>query len=151
MNSKTITVQIVVKSPMAKVWECWNKPEHITGWAFASDDWTAPKAENDSRVGGRFKTVMAAKDGSASFDFSGTYTAVKENELIEYDMDPPSSAVADYGGQAARHVKVLFQETPEGVKITETLDPENENSEEVQRSGWQAILENFKKYTQGPH
>ena len=73
----TITVQTTVKAPIEKVWECWNKPEHITGWAFASDDWETPSAENDLRVGGKFKTAMAAKDKSASFDFTGTYTQVK--------------------------------------------------------------------------
>ena len=133
---ETITVQTVVNAPIAKVWECWSKPEHITGWVFASDDWEAPVAENDLRVRGKFKTVMAAKDKSAAFDFTGTYTAVKENELIEYDMDH------------GRHVKVLFEDTPSGVKVTETFDPENENSKEMQRSGWQAILDNFKKYAE---
>src|SRR5688572_16725266 len=98
-----ITVQTRISAPIAKVWERWNKPEHISGWAFASEDWEAPAAENDLRAGGKFKTVMAAKDKSSSFDFTGTYTAVKENELIEYDMDD------------ARHVKVEFQETPNGV------------------------------------
>jgi uncharacterized protein YndB with AHSA1/START domain len=77
-----ITVQTVVKAPIAKVWECWNKPEHITDWAFASDDWEAPAAENDLRIGGKFKTTMAAKDKSSSFDFTGTYTAVRENDLL---------------------------------------------------------------------
>src|SRR3989344_2137290 len=135
MNN-TITVKTVINAPITKVWECWNKPEHITGWAFASNDWEAPAAENDLREGGRFKTVMAAKDKSSSFDFTGTYTAVKDNELVEYDMDD------------GRHVKVEFVETPEGVKVTEIFDPENENSLEMQRSGRQAILDNFKKYVE---
>lgn len=132
-----ITVQTVINAPMQKVWDYWNKPEHITKWAFASDDWEAPASENDVRVGGTFKTTMAAKDKSASFDFTGTYTVVNEHALIEYD-------IAD-----GRHVKVEFSETPEGVKVVETFDPENENSEDMQRSGWQAILDNFKKYTEG--
>lgn len=132
-----ITVETVVKAPISKVWKYWNKPEHITHWAFASDDWESPVAENDLREGGKFKTTMAAKDRSASFDFTGTYTAIKEHELIEYDMD-----------EANRHVQVEFSEIPDGVKVTETFDPENENSEEMQRSGWQAILDNFKKYVE---
>lgn len=136
MSKKAITVQTIIKAPMSKVWEYWNKPEHIKKWAFASDDWEAPAAENDLRTGGKFKTVMAAKDKSSSFDFGGVYTTVKEHKLIEYDMDD------------GRHVKVEFTELPEGVKITETFDPENENSEEMQRSGWQAILDNFKKYVE---
>ena len=131
----TITVQIIVNAPIAKAWEYWNKPEDITGWTFASDDWEAPAAENDLRVGGKFKTVMAAKDKSTSFDFTGTYAVVKENELIEYDID-------------GRHVKVQFTETSEGVRIVESFEPEHENTEEVQRSGWQAILGNFKKYVE---
>ena len=92
MDKNPITVETIVKAPLSKVWEYWNKPEHIVHWAFAADDWEAPAAENDLRVGGKFKTVMAAKDKSASFDFGGVYTVVKENELIEYDMDdnPPS-------------------------------------------------------------
>lgn len=137
MNKNKITEQTMIKAPLSKVWEYWNKPEHITKWAFASDDWEAPAAENDLRTGGTFKTTMAAKDKSTSFDFTGTYTAVKEHELIEYDMVD------------GRHVKVEFAETPEGVKISETFDPEQENSEEMQRVGWQAILENFKKYVEG--
>jgi uncharacterized protein YndB with AHSA1/START domain len=131
-----ITVQTLVDTPIAKVWEFWSKPDHITQWAFASDDWEASGAENDVRVGGKFKTVMAAKDKSTSFDFTGTYTNVVENKLIEYIMDD------------GRRVKVEFTETPEGVKITETFDPENENPEDVQRSGWLAILDNFKKYVE---
>jgi uncharacterized protein YndB with AHSA1/START domain len=132
----TITVQSVVKAPIEKVWEFWTKPEHVVHWAFASDDWEAPAAENDLRVGGKFKTTMAAKDKSTSFDFTGVYTNVKEHELIEYDIDD------------GRHVKVEFTELPEGVKITETFEPENENPEEMQRSGWQAILDNFKKHAE---
>ena len=132
----TITVETIVSASMAKVWKYWNEPEHITGWAFASDDWEAPTAENDLRAGGKFKTRMQAKDGSSGFDFTGTYTEVKEHELIEYDMDD------------GRHVRVEFAEIPDGVRVTETFDPESENSEEMQRSGWQAILDNFKKYVE---
>lgn len=136
MNTTAITVETIVKAPIAKVWEGWNNPERIVKWAFASNDWEAPKAENDLREGGKFTTTMAAKDKSESFDFAGVYTAVKEHELIEYDMDD------------GRHVKVEFTELPEGVKVRETFDPEHENSEEVQKSGWQAILDNFKKYVE---
>lgn len=132
-----ITIQTTINAPIEKVWEYWNNPEHIPGWAFASDDWEAPYAENDLRTGGKFKTVMAAKDKSASFDFTGVYTVVKEHERIEYDMED------------GRHVSIEFTEVPEGVKVKETFDPENENSEEMQRSGWQAILDNFKKHVEG--
>jgi uncharacterized protein YndB with AHSA1/START domain len=132
----TITVQTVVNAPIKKVWECWNKPEHINGWAFADPSWGAEAKENDLRVGGKFKTTMFAKDKSASFDFTGTYDNVVEHKLIEYTMDD------------GRHVKAEFEEIPEGVRITETFDPENENTEEMQRSGWQAYLDNFKKYVE---
>lgn len=143
MSKSPITVEVTVKAPMTKVWDSWNNPEHIVKWAFAQDDWEAPSAENDLRVGGRFSTVMAAKDKSASFDFNGVYTAVKEHELIEYDMEKGADETE------SRRVKVVFSEVPEGVRVVETFDPENENTEELQRSGWQAILDNFKKYTEG--
>lgn len=130
-----ITVQTIVKASIDKIWKSWNEPEHIVKWAFASDDWEAPSTENDLKIGGKFKTTMAAKDKSASFDFAGEYTALEEHKLIEYDMTD------------GRHVKVEFIEIPEGVRIVETFDPESENTPEVQRSGWQAILDNFKKYT----
>jgi PhnB protein len=131
-----ITVETMVHAPVEKVWDYWTKPEHITQWSFASDDWEAPSAENDLRVGGKFKTRLAAKDKSAGFDFTGTYTRVDKHKLIEYDMDD------------GRHVTILFTPTPQGVKITETFDPEKMNSAEMQRSGWQAFLDNFKKYAE---
>ena len=137
-----ITIHTTINAPLEKVWEYWNAPEHITKWAFASDDWEAPAAENDVRIGGKFKTTMAAKAPSESsgqvesFDFEGTYTNVTEHELIEYDMSD------------GRHVKVVFEQTPAGVTVTETFDPENENPEDMQRDGWQAILDNFKKHVE---
>ena len=136
MELKPITVEATINAPIEKVWERWTVPEHIMKWAFASDDWEAPAAENDVRTGGRFKTVMAAKDKSTSFDFSGTYTSVTEHERIAYDLDDQ------------RRVEVMFKETPEGVVVTETFDPEHENSPEMQRAGWQSILDNFKKYAE---
>lgn len=136
-NSKSITVEIAVERPIAQVWECWTSPEHIVQWAFASDDWEAPAAQNDVRVGGRFVTTMAAKDGSTKFDFSGEYTEVTPHELIAYRMDD---------GRMAR-IEFIAEENG-AVKIVETFDMEHENSEELQRAGWQAILENFKKHTE---
>lgn len=131
-----ITISATINAPIEKVWKCWTDPTHITQWAFASDDWEAPNAENDLKVGEKFLTRMSAKDKSAGFDFTGVYTAVEENKLIEYDMDD------------GRHVKNVFEEMPDGVTVTTTFDPENENSEELQRSGWQAILDNFKKHAE---
>lgn len=131
-----ITVQTTVNAPLAKVWDCWTNPKHIPGWSFASDDWEAYGAENDLRVGGRFKTTLAAKDKSFSFDFGGVYTALKEQALIEYDMDD------------ARHVKIEFTQTPEGVQVVEAFDAEASNPVEMQKDGWQAFLGNFKKYVE---
>lgn len=135
-SAKAITVETTVFSPMDRVWSCWNDPAHITQWAFASDDWEAPRAENDLRVGGKFVTVMAAKDGSASFDFNGIYTIVEEHAHIAYTMED------------GRTVRVDFLATNGGVTVTETFEMENENSEEMQRAGWQAILEQFKKHAE---
>lgn len=131
-----LTVTTTIDAPISKVWECWNEPQHITQWAFATDGWYAPKAENDLIVGGTFTTVMAAKDGSAQFDFSGTYTVVKPQEKIEYDMSD------------GRHVAIEFVKTENGVEVTETFDPENENDLKMQQDGWQAILDNFKSYVE---
>lgn len=135
-NTTPITVTTIVTAPMTKVWEYWNTPEHIVNWAFASDDWEAPAAVNDLRVGGTFTTTMAAKDKSTSFDFSGRYTTVTEHGLIEYVMED------------GRQVTVEFSQVPDGIQVTETFDPESENSTELQKNGWQAILDNFKKYVE---
>ncbi len=139
--SKTITVEALVKKDIATVWESWTKPEHIMKWLFASDDWECPHAENDLRVGGKFLSRMSATDGSAGFDLTGVYTDVQDHVLIAYAMED------------GRTVSVAFAAVPEedggGVHITETFEMENENSEELQRSGWQAILDNFKKYAEG--
>lgn len=132
-----ITVQTLVEAPVEKVWNSWNKPEHITKWNSASDDWHTPKASNDLRVGGKFNATMAAKDGSMSFDFEGTYTNVKPNQLIEY-------TIAD-----GRTVKIVFESKGAKTQVTETFEAESENPIEMQRAGWQAILDNFKKYTEG--
>jgi len=134
---KKIQIETVVNADINKVWEYWNSPEHITKWAFASDDWECPHAENDVKVGGKFLTRMAAKDGSASFDVVGTYTEVVPNSKLAYTMSD------------GRTVSVDFEQMPDGgVKIVEVFEMENENSEEMQRSGWQAILDNFKKHVE---
>ncbi|HEU4497319.1 MAG TPA: SRPBCC family protein [Flavobacterium sp.] len=131
-----ITVQIIVNAPIDKVWNSFTAPEHIVNWSFASDDWHTPEAENDLRTGGKFRSKMAAKDGSMSFDFEGEYVKVEEFKKIEY-------VIAD-----GRHVAVSFEDLGEKVKVAETFDPENMNSPELQQEGWQAILDNFKKYTE---
>jgi uncharacterized protein YndB with AHSA1/START domain len=135
-NTTAITVSATVNAPIAKVWAYWNQPEHITKWCQASPDWHAPYADNDPRTGGKFKTTMAAKDGSFSFDFEGVYSEVQENKLIAY-------AMAD-----GRQVKVTFEDSGNSTTVTETFDPETQNPIEMQRGGWQAILDSFKKYTE---
>ncbi len=132
----TITVENTVNAPVDKVWRFWSEPEHIQRWNNASDDWHTPKAVNDLRKGGKFAITMAAKDGSAGFEFEGTYDDVVENHHIAYTMA---------GG---RKVSITFSENGGSTRVTETFDPENENSHELQRAGWQSILDNFKKYTE---
>ncbi len=131
-----ITIKSTVNASLDKVWNFWNAPEHITKWAFASPDWHTPKAENDLREGGKFTTTMAPKDGSMSFDFGGEYTLVKEKQAINYTMGD------------GRKTEITFTETPEGIEIIESFDPESQNPEEMQRAGWQAILDNFKNYVE---
>ncbi|MBI5727931.1 MAG: SRPBCC domain-containing protein [Ignavibacteriales bacterium] len=129
-----ITIETLITAPVEKVWEYWTSPAHIVNWCQASDDWHAPYAENDVQVNGRFKTTMAAKDGSVSFDFTGTYTVVKNFEMIEYLTDDD------------RKVSILFLTDNNASKIIETFEAESLNSLELQKAGWQAILDNFKKY-----
>lgn len=135
-NTTTITVETVVNATIDKVWKYWNDPAHIMQWCFASDDWHAPYAENDLHVGGKFKTTMAAKDGSVSFDFEGVYSTVDHNKKIEYSMPD------------GRKVSITFSSQGNSTKVTETFDPESINPMEMQRGGWQAILNNFKKHTE---
>jgi uncharacterized protein YndB with AHSA1/START domain len=136
INNSAITVECTINAPVEKVWEFWSKPEHITKWCNASDDWHAPYADNDLRADGKFKTTMAAKDGSFSFDFGGVYTNVKEYSLIEYTMDD------------GRKVKVDFIRQDNATRVVETFEPETTNPIEMQQGGWQAILDNFKKYAE---
>lgn len=131
-----ITIEATVHAPIEKVWNYWTGPEHITQWNAASDDWHTTKAENDLKVGGTFSSRMEAKDGSFGFDFGGIYTEVETNKTIAYTLEDD------------RKVNIVFTPTPDGVKVVESFEAETQNSEELQRSGWQAILDNFKKYTE---
>lgn len=134
--ANSITVQATVNAPVADVWKLWTEPEHVTQWNNASDDWYTPFAENDVRPGGKFTFRMAARDGSFSFDFGGEYAQVDEYRFMSY-------AMAD-----GRKVAVTFTANGNSTDISETFDAENENPEEMQRAGWQAILNNFKKYAE---
>lgn len=132
----TITVQNTINAPVEKVWEYWTKPEHITGWNNASDDWFTPRAENDLRPGGKFSFRMEARDGSMGFDYGGDYDVVSQNDTIE-------STLGD-----GRKVKVIFIPEGNSTKVVESFEAEGTHSIEMQRGGWQAILDNFKKYVE---
>ena len=132
----SLTVKTLVNAPIEKVWMFWTVPNHITRWTFASSDWHAPFAENDLRVGGKFKTTMAAKDGSVSFDFEGIYSEVEQHNKIAY-------VLAD-----GRQVEISFEDADGKTLVTEVFDPEDQNPLDLQETGWQAILDNFKKYAE---
>ncbi len=135
-NKTIITVEATVNAPVEKVWKFWSSPEHITKWNNASDDWHTPYAENDLRVGGKFTSRMEAKDGSFGFDFWGIYDVVVTNERIEYTLGDD------------RKVKIVFTNKGNATQVIESFEAENENSIEMQKGGWQAILDNFRKYTE---
>lgn len=135
-EQSSITVEVRVKASVKKAWKCMTQPKHITQWNHASDDWCTPKAENDLRVGGKFNYRMEAKDGSAGFDFEGSFTKIEENKLIAYQITD------------GRNVEITFAEIGNETLVTETFEPENTNSVELQRQGWQAILDNFKKHVE---
>lgn len=138
MESKKpqITVNATVKAPVEKVWDYWTGPEHITKWNQASPDWHTPKASNDLRVGGKFTSTMAAKDGSMSFDFEGIYDKVVPNQLIEYTMSD------------GRKVSIQFKSNNHETSVVETFEAEGTNSLELQQAGWQAIMDSFKQYVE---
>jgi uncharacterized protein YndB with AHSA1/START domain len=131
-----ITVKCNIDSKIETVWNCWTNPQHIVKWNNASEDWHTPHAENDLKVGGKFKSAMSSKDGKMSFDFEGEYTQVETHSFIEYK-------IAD-----GRKVDIYFVALDNGVEIIESFEPENEHPEEMQSQGWQAILNNFKKYVE---
>jgi uncharacterized protein YndB with AHSA1/START domain len=137
-QEKTVlTVESTINAPVAKVWESWTKPEHITNWCSATDEWHTPNATNDLRTGGTFSTRMEAKDGSMGFDFGGVYDAVNTHQYIEYTMGD------------GRNVKIWFTDQGDSTKVVESFEAETMNSLELQQGGWQAIMDNFKKYTEG--
>lgn len=131
-----VTIEAVVNAPVEKVWELWNNPKHVTQWNTPSPDWHTPNAENDLRVGGTFLYRMEAKDGSFGFDFAGTYDDVTPNKRLAYTIGD------------GRKVEVLFDSEGNPTKITSTFEAENQNPVEMQRGGWQAILDNFKQYAE---
>lgn len=131
-----ITIETVVHAPVEKVWEYWSEPEHIMKWNNASEDWFTPSAVNDLNPGGKFNWRMEAKDGSFGFDFTGAYDEVKKHKLITYTMDD------------GRKVRITFTPQGEDTKVQEIFEAESTNSTELQRAGWQAILDNFKRHAE---
>ena len=130
-----ITVQTLVAAPIAEVWRAYTTPADIQQWNSASPDWHTTSARVDLRVGGEFSSRMEAKDGSMGFDFAGTYTNIVPNELIE----------SLFGG---RHCRVEFQQLAQGVQVRIIFDSEPSHSIEQQRTGWQAILDNFARHVE---
>jgi uncharacterized protein YndB with AHSA1/START domain len=133
MTQEKITIKATVLADKQKVWDYYTQPEHITKWNFADQSWHCSTATNDMKVGGRYVARMEAKDGS--FDFDAVYTEINQGENYTYE----------FGG---RFATVDFLKTDRQTEITITFDPETENPIELQRNGWQAILDNFKKYTE---
>ncbi len=131
-----ITVEAIIEAPMETVWNFWTKPEHVMHWNFASKDWHCPKATSDFNIGGEFHYIMAAKDGSVEFDFCGTFTKIIDQSFIEIYLED------------GRELNIQFESEGSSTKIIETFEPEEVNSMELQKQGWQAILDNFKTYAE---
>ena len=140
-----LTVSTTVNNSLEKVWESFWKSEHIVHWCFASDDWHCPKSISpEPKVWEVFVNTFAAKDGSFSFDFTARYDVVEPLNKLVYTM----GEMKEYFLDAGRIVEVMFEETSEGIKITETFDAEDIHPLDMQIAGWSAILENFRKYTE---
>jgi uncharacterized protein YndB with AHSA1/START domain len=131
-----ITVEATVNAPINRVWKFWSSPEHIILWNTASEDWHTPRAENNFRVGGSFLSRMEAKDGSFGFDFAGAYNEIETHKSIVYTL---------FDG---RKVRINFETDGNAITISETFEAESENSVDLQKHGWQAILNNFKRYAE---
>ena len=136
MTTTKITVEALVNAPISKVWNTWIDSDHITRWNSPSPEWHTPRATHNVVPGGNFTFRMEARDGSMGFDFGGVYDEVKKNELI-------TSTLGD-----GRKVEVKFTTEGDKTRVVETFDAENENPVEMQRAGWQAIMDSFKNYTE---
>jgi len=131
-----ITVETVVNAKLKDVWTAWSNPDDIKQWNSPDESWHTTSSAVDLREGGRFTARMEAKDGSAGFDFEGAYTRVVPNRIIDFRMSD------------GREVNIEFDERADGVAIKETFDAETENPPEMQRAGWQAILDNFARHVE---
>lgn len=134
--STVIKIEALIALQSEKVWELWTSPEHITKWNFASDDWHCPSADNDLRVGGKYRARMEAKDGSFGFEFEATYDEVLKPSKMSYTLDD------------GRSVKTSFTKRDNQTLVATEFEAESENSVEMQRDGWQMILNNFKSYAE---
>lgn len=140
-----LTVSVTINAPLATVWDTMTNPIHIVHWCFASPDWHCPKAIGEGpKVDGVFTNTFAAKDGSFQFDFTARYDVVEPMTRLIYTM----GEMREYFLDAGRQVEVIFEETPDGIKITEIFDAEDIHSDEMQIAGWSAILENLRIYTE---
>lgn len=137
MEVVKVTIEATINAPVSKVWESWTQPEHITKWNFANDEWCCPSASNDMRAGGKYSARMEAKDGSFGFDFEAIYDEIIDQKKIAYTMTDGRKAITN------------FEEVDGQTKVTTTFDAEAQNPVDFQKQGWQAILDNFKKYTEG--
>lgn len=135
MSTNKITIHVSLKVSRSKAWKYYILPEHITKWNFAHPSWRCSSASNDLRVGGKYSVRMEARDGSAGFTLKGIYGIVEE----------PIKLGDEFAG---RSVLVTFDELNEQTTVTITFDPETENPIDMQRQGWQAILDNYKNYTE---
>lgn len=136
MSKTKIEVEAIVNADNKKVWEYWTSPKHITKWNFATDDWQCPKAENDLKVGGKYSARMEAKDGSFGFDFEAIYDDVVDQKKLSYTMPDGRQAITNFENVGGK------------TKVTTVFDAENQNPVEMQKGGWQAIMNNFKKYAE---
>lgn len=135
--TQPIRLTALVAASPDTVWACWTGPDHICKWNAASDDWHTTTAASDLRPGGHFSSRMEAKDGSFGFDFGGVFDVVEAPTRLEYTLGD------------GRKVALRFDAEGQGTRVTQDFDPESENPAELQRAGWQAILDNFKAYTEG--
>jgi uncharacterized protein YndB with AHSA1/START domain len=135
MTLEKIIVEVTVEASVEKVWDAYTNPSHIINWNFADPSWHCPHATNDLQIGGKYVARMEAIDGSFGFDFEAVYTEILSLASFTYEFD-------------GRVVKVDFQKNNDSTSVKITFDPETENPVELQKAGWQSILNNFKKYTE---
>jgi uncharacterized protein YndB with AHSA1/START domain len=136
MAHQKVQIEATVAAALPKVWQYYTNPQHITQWNFAVPEWHCPRATNDLRVGGKYNARMEAKDGSFGFDFEAVYDEVAEQKKLVYTLGD------------GRKVITNFEPAGTSTKVTTVFDAENQNPIEMQKNGWQAILNNFKKYTE---